>query len=666
MRSKTINNPFSFGGHPVIGQFILTALFWFSVIVGHAAAQGTPPAYELRFLGAGSPTAVNSQRVVVGTRTVGGNYEPLVSTGGAPWAALPVPPGSMSTIPTDINDLGVIVGVSFTPQWSASAVRWAPGAGGYVLEILPLMAGDTAAYATAINNAGQIVGSRSTLGYQPTGTGWVYSDQAGFRRLTDFGFWIVPRDINDSGLVIGGQERLDLATGQVDVTGQGPSNYQPITSIAINASGMMVGSSPLRSTSLNIVSVFRYMPGPGWEFIAGSTRYTVGYDINDLGDITFGEFGAGIFFDGLGTFAVGSLLSPETIGNGWVITGNGSYVNNSREIATIARNDTTGQNGAVLLLPIGMIPPPTAPTGLAGVPHPATRMEPFNSIELSWVNSSSLTRSWELQRAVEGSSDWETLQLIPPGTATRHSDTTVGVNITYNYRVRAIGLGGASPWSDTITLTSPPTPLDTTPPVVTLLEPAKGETVSGVVTTRSSATDNVAVEYQEISYWNQFTGQQVAIGSSNGGGEIAFNWDTTKLTPATYRVTALAYDTMGNIDRSEADVIVAGSTAGTIRVSSIRMYSERSRNGYWVYGDVSVLDNAGSPVAGATVSVRWRTPNGRNVLQTAQTDVRGVATFGVQSVAGTYRLYISGVSKTGFEFDPASSQLSARYWRGSQ
>lgn len=666
MRSRKINNPFSFSGHSAIGQFFLTAVFWISVIVGHVAAQGTPPAYELRFLGSGSPTAINSQRVVIGTRTTGGNYEPLVSVNASPWTQLPVPSGSMSTIPTDVNDLGVIVGVSFSPQWNASAVRWIPGTGGYSLQVLPLMPGDTAAYATAINNAGQIVGSRSSLGYQPTGTGWVYSDQAGFRRLTDFGFWIVPRDINDSGLVIGGQERLNLSTGQVDVTGQGPSNYQAISNIGINSSGMMIGSSPLRSTSLNIVSVFRYTPGPGWEFIAGSTRYTAGYDINDLGDITFGEFGAGIFFDGLGTFAVGSLLSPETIGNGWVITGNGSYVNNNREIATIARNNTTGQTGAVLLLPIGAIPPPTAPAGLVGVAHPATRMEPYNSIELSWVNTSTLTRGWELQRTVAGTSNWETLPLVPPGTAARHSDTTVGVNVTYNYRVRAVGLGGTSEWSDTITVVSPATPLDTTPPEVILLEPAGGSTVSGIVTTRSSASDNVAVEYQEISFWNQYTGQQVVIGSSNTGGEIVFSWDTTQLTPATYRIMAMAYDTMGNVNRSEADVIVAGSTSGTMRVSSIRMYSERTRSGYWVYGDVAVLDKAGSPVAEATVSVRWRTPNGRNVLQTARTDARGIATFGVQSVAGTYRLYITGVSKTGYEFDPASSQLSARYWRGSQ
>lgn len=666
MRSRKYNDPFSSGGRPAFEFLLIATFFCLSIVVGQASAQSTPPAYELRYLGSGSPTAINSQRVVVGTRTVAGNYEPVVSINGSQWAQLPVPPGSMSTIPTDINDLGVIVGVSFSPQWNASAVRWTPGTGGYSLQILPLMPGDTAAYATAINNAGQIVGSRSSLGYQPTGTGWVYSDQAGFRRLTDFGFWIVPRDINDSGLVIGGQERLNLATGQVDVTGQGPSNYQAISNIAINSSGMMIGSSPLRSTSLNIVSVFRYTPGPGWEFIAGSTRYTVGYDINDLGDITYGEFGAGIFLDGLGTFAVGSLLSPETIGNGWVITGNGSYVNNSREIATIARNNTTGQTGAVLLSPIGVIPPPTAPAGLVGVAHPATRMEPFNSIELSWVNTSTLTRGWELQRTVAGTSNWEILPLVPPGTAARHSDTTVGVNITYNYRVRAVGLGGTSEWSDTITVTSPATPLDTTPPQVTLLEPAGGSTVSGIVTTRSSASDNVAVEYQEISFWNQYTGQQVVIGSSNGGGEIAFTWDTTQLTPATYRITAMAYDTMGNVTRSEADVIVAGSTTGTMRVSSIRMYSERTRSGYWVYGDVAVLDKAGSPVADAMVSVRWRTPNGRNVLQTAQTDARGIATFGVQSVAGTYRLYISDVAKTGYEFDPRSSQLSARYWRGSQ
>lgn len=637
--------------------FILLVLF-LGISIGETVGQNVPPVFDLQYIGNGSPTAINNLGTVIGRRTVGSNYVPLVSLNGQPWTELPVPQGSTSTFPTDINNSDVIVGVSYT-QWNPVSVRWTPGAGGYSLQVLPRMSNDPASYATAINDAGQIVGSRSALGYTPTGQGWVYSDANGFIALSTFGFWVVPRDINNSGIIIGGQERLNLATGVVDVTGQGPANYNDISSIAINASGMIAGSTSLRSTSLNIVSAFRRGLDGTWLFIAGTSRWTTVQSINSLGDIGYGELGAGLFLDGLGTFAVNGLLDPAVTGAGWTITGNGVYINDLRQVVTVGTNSSTGQSGTVLLTPGGALPPPTAPTDLNGIPHPATRMEPYNSIDLTWVNTSPLTTGWELQRSVAGTNEWELLPLIPPGTAPHHSDTSVGVNITYNYRVRAVGTGGSSPWSNVITVTSPPMPLDTTPPAVTLLEPVNGANVSGVVTVRSIATDNVEVEYQEISFWNQFTGQEVMITSADGGGELIGNWDTRQLTPATYRVRAFAYDTMGNWNQSEANVVVSSVPITVMRVSSITLSGVGSGSNITVTGTVKVVDNSGAPVAGATVTTIWFTPAGIRLRHTAATDGSGNAVFSTVSTAGKYRLMVTDVTKAGYDFSHAGSQLIA-------
>lgn len=624
-------------------------------------AQSIPPAFDLDFLGNGSPSAINNSGTVVGVKTTGSIYEPLVSSDGLPWATLPVPAGSMSTFPTDINNSGVIVGVSFSPQWNPVAVRWTRGTGGYNLEILPRIANDPSSYATAINDLGQIIGARRTLGYQPTGTGWLYSDTAGFTDLTTFGFWIVPRDLNNAGFIIGGQERLDLTTGQVEVIGQGPANYNAITGIAINASGMIAGSSSLSSTSLTIVSVFRYVPGGGWTFIAGSSRYTAAYSINSLGDIGYGELGAGLYLDGLGTYPVGNLLDPAVRNAGWTITGNGALVNDLRAVATVGRNTITGETGAVLLTPIGTLPTPTAPTNLIGLPHPATQMEPFNSIDLTWTNSSPLTLGYELQRTVLGTTNWTTLALTPPGTAASHRDTTVGVNVSYNYRVRATGLGGPSPWSNLATVTSPATPLDTTPPIVVLLEPVDGANVSGIVPVRARATDNVAVDYQEISFWNQFTGQRVVIGSAANGGDLNVNWDTRALAPATYRLRSYAYDTLGNWNQVEVNVNVRAGIQ-LMRVSNIEL-TATGRQSVYVTGLVFVRDSSGNAIPGAAVSVLWRTPKGRIEAQAAQTNDLGAAVFYTRSIRGTYQLTVSNVAKTGYRFDMQTSQLTATITR---
>lgn len=628
-----------------------------SISIAEAFGQNVPPVYDLHFIGDGTPTAINNSGTVIGRRTVGSNYVPLVSLNGQPWMELPVPQGSTSTFPTDINDSDVIVGVSYT-NWLPVAVRWIRGPSGFSVQVLPRIYNDPISYATAINDYGQITGTRNYIGYLPSGAGWVYSDSGGFIDLTSFGFWVPPSDINNSGIIVGSQERLDLSTGQIDVTGQGPANYNPVASHKINAIGQIAGSASLRSTSLVRITVFRRELNGEWSSIAGSTRYTAVHSINSRGDIGYSEIGAGIFFDGLGTYGVNNLLSPDVSAAGWSITG-GTWVNDLRIIAAVGANSISQQEGAVLLRPVGSLPPPTAPIDLIGIPRPASQSQPYNSIDLSWTNTSPLTNGWELQRSVAGSNEWENLQLIPPGTAPHHSDTTVGVNITYNYRVRAVGTGGFSAWSNVVTVTSPATPPDTTPPVVSLLEPANGATVSGIVAVRSTSTDNVGVIYQELSFWNQFIGQRVIIASADRGGDLAGNWDTRQLTPATYRLRAYAYDLMGNWSEVFADVVVTASINPTLRVSDITLSGAGSGGSITVTGNVKVVDNAGSPVNQATVTATWFTPAGVRLRQTAQTDSFGNAVFSTTSTAGKYRLMITDVRKTGYNFNPAGSQLIA-------
>ncbi len=627
--------------------------------VGTARGADAPPSYQLQFLGSGSPTAINDVGTVVGARVSGSYYVPLVSLGGAPWTVLPAPAGALSTLPTDINDHGVIVGVSFDAQMYPKAVRWTPADGGYTVAILPRLAGDATSYATAINNLGQVVGARSALGYVPTGSGWLYSDSGGMVDLqARYGWYAAPGDINDVGQVLAGAELLDLRTGTVTWIGAGPSNYNAVTGVAINGNGRMAGTATLRSTSLYIVSAYRYEPGAGWTFIAGSSRYTVASSINDGGDIGWGESGAGVYFAGLGTFIVNDLLSPATLQEGWAVTGNGGEINDQRAYATLGRNSVTGQSGGVLLTPIGVQAPPTAPTNLQGVAHPATRMEPFNSINLAWQNTSPLTRGYELQRSVTGSGTWTTLSLVPPGTATSHTDTTVGVGVTYDYRVRATGVGGNSPWSNVATVTAPSTPFDTTPPTVRLLSPAAGATVSGTVAVQAEASDNVAVELLEISYWNQYTGQWVILGSRTGAGSLTASWATAGLTPDTYTLRAFAYDTLGNWSQAEVPVVVTSGSGGQMRVSSITLSARRSGSRVDVTGDVTVRTPAGSAVPAANVAVRWSLPGGGSRTASATTDSSGRARFRVSGARGTFTLTVTGVAKTGYVFDPAGSVLS--------
>jgi hypothetical protein len=515
------------------------------------------PNYELQFLGPGAPTAINNHGVIVGAKTNANNYEPLVSVDGNPWTTLPVPGRAVSVFPTDVNDQGVIVGVAYSLSGVPSAVRWLPGRTGYTAEVLPMLPGDTAAYATSINNLGQIVGARNALGYTPTGSGWLLSEGSGLVDLgTQYDFWVVPAGINDSAIIIGGQEQLDLNSGVIKITGAGPSNYNPVTSLAINNAGLMVGSATLRSISLNVVSVFRYDANADWGFIAGSSKYTRAGSINLRGDIGYSELGAALYLEGLGSYALSNLLDPALLSAGWAISDGLPQINDQRIVAVTARNQKTGQAGGVVLTPNGTVQPPSAPINLRGVAHSATRMEPYNSINLSWENTSPLTQSYQLERREANNGNWGQLSLTPPGTATNHSDTTVGVGIVYEYRVRAMGIAGGSPWSAIVTVTSPTTSLDSTPPVVTIAKPSSGDTVSGRVDIVARASDNRAVTYLEMSYWNQYQGKQVILGSVDNSGKLSVTWNTRGLTPATYTLKAYATDAVGNWAQTEISVKV--------------------------------------------------------------------------------------------------------------
>ena len=516
--------------------------------------------------------------------------------------------------------------------------------------VLPLLPGELASTTPRASTTSARSWARGPgiLG-TPYGFGWLYTDAGGLVDLNArYGWFATPNDINDNGVILSGTQIFDLATRTVtDVGLSGPANYNAVGGVAINNAGQIIGSATLRSSSLNIIAAYRYTPGTGWEYISGTSKYTVANDINNRGDCGWGEQGAGIYFDGLGKYALGSLLDPATAAAGWVITGNGCLLNDQRVVATLGRNATTAQSGAVLLTPAGQLPPPAAPTNLTATPHPATSSEPYMSINLSWTNGDPLlTRTYELERRTSGQTAWTSIPLVPPGMSTFHQDTTVAPATTYDYRVRAVGVAGPGPWSAIATATSPATALDTTPPVVAILTPTNGANVSGIVSVSAQATDNVGVATLEIGYWNQYLGQDIILGSATNG-SLTVNWDTRALTPATYTVWAVATDGVRNWKRAEISVNVAAA-ANSLKVSSLAMSSSPSGSKFTVTTRATIKDAGNSTVSGAKVYVTWTKPKGATITQNATTDSSGVATLSTSGGQGTYRIRVTNLTKTGY------------------
>lgn len=523
------------------------------------ALAATPPVYSVEFLGDGIPTAINDTGIVVGFRTdqtTLGNV-PLISVAGSPWASLPLPTGYTSATPTDVNDAGVIVGnVNQGSTGTFRAARWTPSAGGYVAGLLPLVPGQTSALAAGINDLGQVVGSRAGLFGFPDGFGWMYSDATGIVDLfAAYGWFASPADINNNGVITAGVQIFDLDTGvATDIGTQTSAAIGNIGGSVVNDNDQVLGLS-FGSGSLPIARVWRYTPGSGWLFITGSSRYTTASDMNAAGTITYGSGlsnAPGIYFDGLGTFALNALIDPAVTAAGWFAGGNAKIDDNGVVVA-YATNSTTGASSAMRLTPQGAFPPPAAPTGLTAVAHPPTDSEPYLSIDLSWVNADpALTQRFEMERRVSGSSTWSPIALVPPGIGTFHQDTTVTPGTRYDYRVRAVGVGGPSEWSNIASATAPTVTQTRVTNIALSAKLRRGVVnVTGTVTVRTDAGSPVSGATVAVTwtYPNGSTSSVTSVTDSQGLARLATSGGrgTYTLTVTGVTKTGTLFDSAGSV-----------------------------------------------------------------------------------------------------------------------
>jgi hypothetical protein len=137
-------------------------------------------------------------------------------------------------------------------------------------------------------------------------------------------------------------------------------------------------------------------------------------------------------------------------------------------------------------------------------------------------------------------------------------DSTKVANGTANLQAVAYDAAGNAGSSATTTVTvsnGTPTPVDTTPPIVAIVAPTNGVTVSGTVTVSANATDNIGVTKVEFWINNKLT----ATATSS---PYSFNWNTRKLS-GTQTIVAKAFDGAGNSASSTPySVMVVAPTNG--------------------------------------------------------------------------------------------------------
>jgi uncharacterized membrane protein len=215
--------------------------------------------------------------------------------------------GHTHSAATDVNDAGVVVGVSFFSDQSTANAPTANRAFRYTGSgpLQPLTPVGTTSVATAINNAGVIVGwSSGTISGGGFGFHWTSPGP-----VQNFPIAGEANSINDGGVIVGylGQFGVPQHAFRYDGTGGTQQDLGVIAGTRsyahdINEAGVIVGYSNINTTALRKAA--RYVNG-AWSAIPGLSNFTdsEARAINESGDIvgTVGTSGGFRFNNAAGT-----------------------------------------------------------------------------------------------------------------------------------------------------------------------------------------------------------------------------------------------------------------------------------------------------------------------------------------------------------------------------
>lgn len=516
----------------------------------------------------GVATAINESGDIVGWQYVSGSPRAFVFSAGQ-LTLLPNPAARPLSVARDINAAGTIVGYAYktTIDEPGNAMRWTRSGGSWTVQDLGFLAGDLVSEATGLNDAGQVVGHSNPRSFLSE-HGFLYTSGGGMTQLLP-GFPFVAQDINEQGIAVGNgystAQRVNVATGLGE--NLGALTYGNSYAYALNDAGQVAGT--LVSSSGNSSVVARY-GAAGWQVLGGIGGGTcsdcvqnVGWGINGAGTVV----GVGwprtgltpavrgvIYLDSAATLLyVDDLLEA---GGGWSITS--AYdINDLGQIAGTARNPSTGQRAAVRLTPVGTLAVPAAPFGLTATPHAAVTVSDQNRIDLRWSDNSNNETGFEIGRRkvdAAGTPLTSFSRLVNLNTnVTVYADTAIGLGVRYEYRVRAVGTAGASPYSASAFAMAPSTSPETIAPIVKITSPASLATVASAISVKISATDNVGVVRVELVVDTQLVGSCIKVTSST----YSCKWDTRKWSNGGWTLYARAWDSVGNLGTDAITVFVS-------------------------------------------------------------------------------------------------------------
>ena len=309
-----------------------------------ASALAAPPNnYRVDVIGMGMNSFdMNEAGTIVGRQmNLLGVGRAFIAARGSASQILPLPAPWQSSDAYAISPNGIIVGAVSSPSIASvgsRAAAWYPNGAGYDFVLLPPIAGDTYSAAFGVNSAGDIVGGSGGLGLGSYPRAARFMPKAAIL-LNGIG---TPADINESRVVVSGNQLLDLDTMAIETIPLPAGNWQGFVAHDISNGGNVCGY--LSGFSGCSTFPMRYLPGAGWQYVGGCATTTAATSVNDFGDATafVASTSVWISFAGEDPVSPSAIIAPSE--GSWLISGVGT-ITNRRELTAIGRlaSETTNQ-----------------------------------------------------------------------------------------------------------------------------------------------------------------------------------------------------------------------------------------------------------------------------------------------------------------------------------
>jgi hypothetical protein len=191
---------------------------------------------------------------------------------------------------------------------------------------------------------------------------------------------------------------------------------------------------------------------------------------------------------------------------------------------------------------------------------------------------------------------------------TSHQMTLSGLqpNTEYVYRLRSVDAGGAVGRAGAFRFTTQPP--DTTPPTASVTSPTTNQTVSGTITVRATAADNVGVAGVTLLV------DGAAVGAEDTKAPYEFQLNTVSYSNGTHSIVARARDAAGNQASSTAvPVTVSNEATGPQFYVSPTATATGTGTITNPWRLQTALNQPAAVVAGSTIWLRGGTYSGRFV-----------------------------------------------------